>query len=97
MRVVKLMCLALWCAFLGYGTYYFVAVDPDHDVILYYWGLTGVAVFFWFMGHVVNPVIGPYLSKAGDSFGEFNVCCASANRALLCWRAPQRRHLLGFL
>lgn len=69
---VKLVLAAGWCAFLGYGIYYAIAIDPDHDVIWYWLGITCVAVVLNLFSRFVWPPIKPYLSKARVSFRNFN-------------------------
>lgn len=74
MMIIKLVLLAGWLAFLGYGIYYALVVDPEHDVIWYYVGLTIFAVVCWALGTFVVPPLKPFFEKSGDAFSEFNVC-----------------------
>lgn len=68
----KLILLAGWIAFLGYGIYYATSVDPEHDVIWYWLALTLIYVFFWALGKWVMPHIKKVFVKVRESFGRWN-------------------------
>lgn len=71
--VVKLVLLAGWFAFLGYGIYYALAVDPEHEVIWYWLGITIFAVVMWVLGKFVWPLVHPLGSKIRKGLHNFNV------------------------
>ena len=78
--LIKVLLAAAWVAFLSYGIYRAVAVDPEWTVIWYWLGLTIFAVTCWVLGALVWPLVRPYAAVAGEHLDRFNVCsrCFSA-------------------
>lgn len=72
-QAILLLLFAGWLAYLGYATYYALAIDPDHDVVWYYWSITGFGVICKILGYL-SPYYAPAISSSIDAYGAFHVC-----------------------